>query len=272
MIKTFSSFLQAIVWDKSLAGPIGLVANYRLLLEHEVIKMYPITGGELPSTNVANIIFITRPHLDLMNLIAENVHRYQNQKQKKNKNIFCTTYQQQFSHHIFRESEKRTKKQFHIFFVPHMSLFCKTKLENHGVYGNFTWVEEFKCDLFPFDNDLVSMELTGAFSEYNLSNDPTCLYRVALAIQNMQKLYGKIPRVSGKGTAAKQVHELMKRLQREEDEDYDDDVQQSNSMQSPLIEHLVLIDRSVDLLSPLATQLTYEGLIDEIFGINNSAF
>jgi hypothetical protein len=32
----------------------------------------------------------------------------------------------------------------------------------------------------------------------------------------------------------------------------------------------LLLDRGVDLLTPLATQLTYEGLIDEIFGINNS--
>lgn len=32
----------------------------------------------------------------------------------------------------------------------------------------------------------------------------------------------------------------------------------------------MLIDRSVDLITPLATQLTYEGLIDEIFGINNA--
>lgn len=33
---------------------------------------------------------------------------------------------------------------------------------------------------------------------------------------------------------------------------------------------MLLIDRAVDLISPLATQLTYEGLIDEIYGINNT--
>lgn len=65
---------KAIVWDKSLAGPIGLVAKYSLLQEHDVIKMYPLGGGPLPQINVANIIFITRPQLDLMDLIAEIVH------------------------------------------------------------------------------------------------------------------------------------------------------------------------------------------------------
>lgn len=38
----------------------------------------------------------------------------------------------------------------------------------------------------------------------------------------------------------------------------------------PQIDNLLILDRSVDLLTPLLSQLTYEGLIDEIFGINNS--
>lgn len=38
----------------------------------------------------------------------------------------------------------------------------------------------------------------------------------------------------------------------------------------PQIDSLLILDRTVDLLTPLLSQLTYEGLIDEIFGINNS--
>lgn len=36
------------------------------------------------------------------------------------------------------------------------------------------------------------------------------------------------------------------------------------------IDAIVLLDRSVDLVSALSTQLTYEGLIDEFFGIKYS--
>lgn len=36
------------------------------------------------------------------------------------------------------------------------------------------------------------------------------------------------------------------------------------------IDSLIILDRSVDLISPLCTQLTYEGLIDEVFGIRSS--
>ena len=36
------------------------------------------------------------------------------------------------------------------------------------------------------------------------------------------------------------------------------------------IDTLLLVGREVDLITPVATQLTYEGLIDEVFGINYS--
>src|SRR5690349_2384412 len=36
------------------------------------------------------------------------------------------------------------------------------------------------------------------------------------------------------------------------------------------VDSLIIIDRSADLITPLCTQLTYEGLIDEVFGIRAS--
>ena len=40
-----------------------------------------------------------------------------------------------------------------------------------------------------------------------------------------------------------------------------------DSSSPPQIDAVVLLDRSVDLITPLSTQLTYEGLIDEVYGI-----
>jgi len=69
-----SLLFQAIVWDESLAGPVGLVAKYSLLRENEVVKMFPLRAGHLPPADVRNIIFITRPQLHLMDLVANNIH------------------------------------------------------------------------------------------------------------------------------------------------------------------------------------------------------
>lgn len=35
------------------------------------------------------------------------------------------------------------------------------------------------------------------------------------------------------------------------------------------IDSLIVLDRKVDMITPLLTQLTYEGLLDELIGIKN---
>ena len=58
------------------------------------------------------------------------------------------------------------------------------------------------------------------------------------------------------------VVDMMMRMRRE--------LSGSEPQIMPQIDNLLIIDRLVDPLTPLLTQLTYEGLVDEIFGINNS--
>lgn len=38
---------------------------------------------------------------------------------------------------------------------------------------------------------------------------------------------------------------------------------------SEKVDSLIILDRRVDMITPLLTQLTYEGLIDEMIGIKN---
>lgn len=111
----------------------------------------------------------------------------------------------------------------------------------------------------------------------------------------LQALYGTIPQIFGKGDCARVSKDLhsVKTL----DSILTDVHQNTSFLQSgfsassqhvanmmlrmkrefagtqnqilPVFDTLLLLDRNVDLLTPLATQLTYEGLIDEIYGINN---
>lgn len=120
------------------------------------------------------------------------------------------------------------------------------------------------------------------FRDYHLNDDPTCLNRVAKGIMALQSVFGVIPKVYGKGKAARQVYEFMVQMRKE-----------SIAHENPVIgkiDSLIIIDRQVlsslhrhplglilikssihtpqiDLISPFMTQLTYEGLIDETFGI-----
>lgn len=226
---------KAIVWDEYLTGPFGLIAQYSLLKEHEVEKMFTLKGNRLPAADVKNIIFLVRPRLELMDIIAENV---------------------------LSEDRRGPTRDFHILFVPRRSLLCEQRLKDLGVLGSFIHREEYSLDLIPFDGDLLSMESEGAFKECYLEGDQTSLYHAAKGLMTLQALYGTIPHIFGKGECARQVANMMVRMKRE--------FTGSQNSVFPVFDNLLLLDRNVDLLTPLATQLTYEGLIDEIYGIQNS--
>uniref|UniRef100_A0A2K5C0P0 VPS33A core subunit of CORVET and HOPS complexes n=1 Tax=Aotus nancymaae TaxID=37293 RepID=A0A2K5C0P0_AOTNA len=226
---------KAIVWDEYLTGPFGLIAQYSLLKEHEVEKMFTLKGSRLPAADVKNIIFFVRPRLELMDIIAENV---------------------------LSEDRRGPTRDFHILFVPRRSLLCEQRLKDLGVLGSFIHREEYSLDLIPFDGDLLSMESECAFKECYLEGDQTSLYHAAKGLMTLQALYGTIPQIFGKGECARQVANMMIRMKRE--------FTGSQNSIFPVFDNLLLLDRNVDLLTPLATQLTYEGLIDEIYGIQNS--
>jgi hypothetical protein len=49
-------------------------------------------------------------------------------------------------------------------------------------------------------------------------------------------------------------------------------VSSSYPLLSSKIDSLIVLDRRVDMITPLLTQLTYEGLVDELIGIKNCKF
>lgn len=237
VLSSFSLLLKALVWDEHLAGPVGLIARYTFLKEQGVVKMFALNEGTLPEVDVKNIIFITRPNLKLMDIVAANIH---NEERRRRAN----------------------KKDFYLYFLPRKSLLCEKQLQSKGVYGSISFVGELRCEFFPVDKDLISMELKDVYRELFIEGDLTYLHQSALGLVTLQKLYGRIPKVYGKGKHVQTLWELTKTLSI--------DANFNTSSDKGSIDQLVIIDRSIDLMSVLATQLTYEGLLDELFGIKNT--
>ncbi|XP_070504196.1 vacuolar protein sorting-associated protein 33A [Chironomus tepperi] len=226
---------KVLMWDESLTNPVSLIAKPSVLKDHNVVKMFPIKAGDLPNVDVRNFIFITRPSLQLMNKIATNIHS----DEKKNR--------------VYR-------KNFYLYFLPKRSLLCENQLKTKGVYGSFQIIDDFKCQLFPLDKDVLSMEYPDCFKELYIEGDLTSLHQSALAISNIQKLYGKIPKIVGKGKFAEKIKELSKNIV----------LNENIADEKGSIDQLIILDRSIDTMTAFATQLTYEGLIDEFYGINNT--
>ncbi|XP_041371533.1 vacuolar protein sorting-associated protein 33B-like [Gigantopelta aegis] len=161
--------------------------------------------------------------------------------------------------HINADLSQGIKRSNTIIFVPRKLHVCEMILEHEGVFGQIT-IEEFPLDLIPLDRDLMSMEMPEFFGSFYQDSDETWLHTVSSSLVNFQTLFGRIPNVYCIGGGAKMVHHLMKTLQGLTGED----------VHPGEVGNLVIIDRDVDMVSPLCSPVTYEALLDETFSINCS--
>ena len=86
----------------------------------------------------------------------------------------------------------------------------------------------------------------------------------------LQQKHGLFPRIIGKGDNAHRLMELLLRMRSEATAEESSVPNRLGMMPSSTIESIIIIDREVDFATPLLTQLTYEGLIDELFTIKDN--
>lgn len=228
---------KALVLDKNLSGPLSLVAEMDLFKKNGVEEIFFLTEPEL-ELNSKNIVYMVRPEVKLMELIASQVRAHK-------------------KHPATRD------KTYSVYFVPRKTLLCEKRLESLGVLGDIK-TAALHLELIAVDEDVLSLEMPLSFRECYLDGDPSSLFVVAKSLMKLQSTFGLIPTIHGKGDCAHQVFQLMQRMRREQD------AFAFEAGTIPEIDSLVLIDRTVDKVTPLLTQLTYEGLIDELYGIKNS--
>ena len=144
-----------------------------------------------------------------------------------------------------------------IIFVPRMLYICESLMEENGVCGSVK-VCEWHLDLLPLDNDFMSLEVNSAFRSLYVDQDLGCLHTVAMSILNFQRSFGMIPTVHAVGPLASTVYHLMNNLK---------EVSEKIQQQDPRVQELILFDRKTDFVTPLCSQLTYEGILDDVFGI-----
>lgn len=86
-----------------------------------------------------------------------------------------------------------------------------------------------------------------------------------------QRKYGLFPRIIGKGDNAKRLADLLIKMRSEVTAGEAPSTTGPSFLglaPSTTVDNLIIIDREVDFPTALLTQLTYEGLIDEVFNIS----
>ncbi|CEG73991.1 hypothetical protein RMATCC62417_09268 [Rhizopus microsporus] len=233
---------KGLVLDPTLTGPLSLIAEFNLLKNHGVEKIYHLESDTL-ETDCPGLIYICRPKLKYMRYIASHIKHF-----SKSSKIDCW-----------------------LFFVPERTMICERVLEEEGVKGDIT-IGSYAMDWIPYEDDLISMELDpSTWKEIYLDGDQTAIYYAARSIMRLQSIYGLFPRIMGKGDAARQLADMLLRM-RKEHAVTDQVSTKAPSLLNTVSNHIdqfIIIDRNVDLVTPLCTQLTYEGLIDETMGIKH---
>jgi hypothetical protein len=127
-------------------------------------------------------------------------------------------------------------------------------------------IHKLQLDIFPLEPDVLSLEYTDAMKETEVERIPsTLITTVARSLLKIQDVVGTIPRVQSLGPLGEEVVRKMMALKLEEH------LASSSPEISDAFEvdAMIILDRKVDLVTPMVTPLTYEGLLDDIIGIDS---
>ena len=232
---------KCLVLDPSLADPLNLITCGPAIFKAGGVRKLKLLAWERfdPNINLNTIIFIARPKADLVKQIAHQIRSVLSQGLSRG-------------------------KTFAVYFVPCPNFICTQILREWHVYEDLATIGAMDIDLIPIDEDVLSLELDTSFKDCYLVDDTSVLVDVAKSIMKLQKLYGCISVLHAKGSRANTVLELLMKHKAKADAAG----QSIGNGRLPQIDTCLVIDRDVDLITPMLSPLTYEALIDEFMGIN----
>ncbi|KAG2634058.1 hypothetical protein PVAP13_2NG231900 [Panicum virgatum] len=164
---------------------------------------------------------------------------------------------------IRNDESKGLQREYFLYFAPRRTVACEKVLEEEKVHQKLT-LGEYPLYLVPLDDDVLSFELDHALQECLIEGDTSSIWHVAKAIHKLEFAFGVIPNVRAKGVASTKAAELLNNMQLDDPVNMDD-------MGIPEINTVILLDREVDMVTAMCSQLTYEGLLDEMLQINNGS-
>ncbi|XP_022967021.1 vacuolar protein-sorting-associated protein 33 homolog isoform X2 [Cucurbita pepo subsp. pepo] len=225
---------KCLVVDPKLGGSLSLIIQTSILKEHGA-ELRHLSSDPI-QTDCNKVVYLVRAQMDLMRFICS---------------------------HIQNDTSKGLQREYFVYFVPRRTVVCEKVLEEEKVHHLLT-IGEYPLYVIPLDEDILSFELDRSNKEYLVDGDTSSLWHIAKAIHKLEFSFGAIPNVRAKGKASVRVADILNHLQTEEPVN-------SNDMAVPEINTLILLDREVDMVTPMCSQLTYEGLVDEFLQVNNGA-
>ena len=118
-------------------------------------------------------------------------------------------------------------------------------------------IYNFNIDIEPLDADLYCLESDESFREIYIDKNYDSISKLAEVVLKFEAAFGKIQSKYIKGDMAKIFNDYLT-LKEEE----------HKLKTNEQILGMIVLDRSIDFITPLLSNYTYEGMIDEYLGIN----
>ncbi|KAK2404069.1 Sec1/munc18 (SM) protein superfamily [Trifolium repens] len=225
---------KCLIIDPKLGDSLSLIIQTSILKEQGVELRH--LSAEPIQTDCNKVVYLVRSQPNLMRFICSNIHE---------------------------DVSKGLQREYHVYFVPRRTVVCEKVLEDEKLHHMIT-IGEYPLYMVAMDEDVLSFELNLSYKECQVDGDTSSIWHIAKAIHKLEFSFGVIPNVRAKGKASVRIADILNRMQAEEPVN-------SSDMAVPEINTLILLDREVDMITPLCSQLTYEGLLDEFLHINNGS-
>lgn len=239
---------KTLLMDPHLAGPLGLVADLAALRQRGVEKMLWMEEAD-PDTRpvpvhapTRHLLFVCRPETRWAKTIAAH-----------------------YAADVAASPEGQAHYIYTVAFVPHRTERCLHYLRARQLLPAVR-VQDLCLEFTLHAPDVLSLEQPRAFADLFLHGDHTALFHASQALMTLQRMWGLFPRLVGKGDLANRLCDL---LVRQRHEHLASEACAPLTSASQQFDALIVLDRTVDLVTPLCTQLTYLGLIDEVVGVEH---
>lgn len=158
---------------------------------------------------------------------------------------------------------------FFIYATGKWTSLCDEVLEQFELHERVQ-VGNIPMGFVPLDTDVLTLGYERCLYDCGVTGNRSALIDVAVALNQMQDVFGQFEHIKYKGELSMLVLNHMVELSARAESDLAQRRQtQTSSSKRSRMDTLIMLDRRVDYASALSTPLTYEALLDEILHIHD---
>ncbi|KAK8888953.1 Vacuolar protein-sorting-associated protein 33 [Tritrichomonas musculus] len=146
-----------------------------------------------------------------------------------------------------------TNCKLYIVLIPRVTTSCQEEIDRSGL--DITTLE-LPLEIIPLEENMFLVPSPRCFSRCFIQNDINDIYTIARSLLKLQLFTGGVERTFYAGEMSQRVFTLLEQMKNQ--------CGYSN-FKDPQFDDIFIIDRTVDLVTPLASQFYYGGLLDDLF-------